>query len=65
MQTKPAYSIPQFCEAYGVGRSLVYQEIRSKRLRATKIGRRTLISAEAAQEWLRRHESVAARGEAA
>lgn len=65
MQTKPAYSIPEFCQAHGIGRSLAYQEIRNKRLRATKIGRRTIITHEAAQEWLKACEAETVRHGAA
>jgi excisionase family DNA binding protein len=46
-----AYSIDDFAEATGVGRSKLYQEIRAGRLHAKKLGSRTLITAEAADEW--------------
>jgi hypothetical protein len=50
-------SVSAFCADHGVSRSLFYrlqQEERGPRL--TKIGRRTLISAEAAAEWRARME---------
>lgn len=49
--TPLAWSVPQFAEVHGIGRSAVYLEIRSGRLLAAKVGRRTVITAEAAAEW--------------
>jgi excisionase family DNA binding protein len=48
-----ALSIEQFCDHYGVGRTTTYEEIKSGRLPARKIGKRTLISVDDAEEWLR------------
>ena len=47
-----AFSIPEFCRRYGIGRTNAYQEIAAGRLRAVKAGRRTLITHEAAEAWL-------------
>lgn len=47
-----AYTIPDFCRAYGVGRSYTYEEIKAGRLRIVKAGRRTLIPAADARAWL-------------
>jgi hypothetical protein len=47
-----AFSVDQFCQLYGVGRTLAYAEIKAERLLASKAGRRTLISFEAAEAWL-------------
>jgi excisionase family DNA binding protein len=41
--TKPTHSIPEFVATYGVSRSAVYREIRDGRLKAVKVGRRTMI----------------------
>ena len=49
--TKSAYSIDEFCEDNGLGRTRVYEEISSGRLRTLKVGRRRLITAEAATAW--------------
>ncbi|BCH33020.1 hypothetical protein MesoLjLc_49500 [Mesorhizobium sp. L-8-10] len=51
-QLKVAYSIDEFCEAYGVGRTLAYEEVAAGRLLTRKAGRRTLIRAVDAQAWL-------------
>jgi excisionase family DNA binding protein len=52
--TKPTYSIPEFVATFGVSRSAVYREIRDGRLKAVKVGRRTMIRATDANAWLRR-----------
>jgi len=49
-----ALSIGEFVQRYGVGRTTAYQEISSGRLRARKIGKRTIISVDDAEEWLHR-----------
>jgi len=46
-------SIGEFSQRYGVGRTTTYEEIKSGRLRARKIGKRTIISVDDAEEWLR------------
>ena len=47
-----AFSINEFCRRYGIGRTNAYEEIAAGRLRAVKVGRRTLITLEAAEAWL-------------
>ena len=49
-----AMSIDEFCSRYGPGRTKVYQELKSGRLRARKIGTRTVIAEDDAEDWLRR-----------
>jgi len=46
--------IEEFCGQYGLGRTRVYQEIKMGRLSARKVGRRTLITIDDAEDWLRR-----------
>jgi excisionase family DNA binding protein len=46
-----AYDIPEFCEAYRIGRTTAYAEIAAGRLRARKVGRRRLIGVNDAEEW--------------
>lgn len=50
--TPNAFTVDGFCSAYGVGRSLLYEEIRAGRISVRKAGRRTLIRKEDAQAWL-------------
>ena len=49
-----ALSMAQFCRRYGVGRTKAYEEIKRGRLRARKIGRRTVIAVDDAEAWLQR-----------
>lgn len=49
---KVAFDINEFCEAFGVGRSFVYQELAEGRLKAKKVGRKNLITKQQADEWL-------------
>lgn len=47
-------SVDEFCEAYGLSKSMFYKLLRTgKAPRIMKVGRRTLISFEAAEEWQR------------
>lgn len=49
---KLAYSIAEFCELVGLGRTGAFKEIRERRLRAVKVGRRTLIPVAEVKAWL-------------
>lgn len=49
---KAAFDIESFCRRHSIGRIKVYQEITKGRLRAIKVGRRTLITAADAYAWL-------------
>lgn len=54
-------SIGEFVQQYGVGRTTTYEEIKSGRLRARKIGKRTIIDVEDAEAWLRNLPIVKAK----
>jgi excisionase family DNA binding protein len=47
-----AFSIDEICERNGVGRTTLYAEIKDKRLKVRKVRRRTIITAEAEDDWL-------------
>ena len=47
-----ALSVAQFCSWASIGRTIAYQEIAMGKLRARKVGRRTLIPFAEAQRWL-------------
>ncbi len=49
---KQAFSIKEFCTAFGLGKTSVYKEIKEGRLKTKKPNRRTIITRQAAQEWL-------------
>lgn len=52
MQYKIALSIREACEAAGVGRTVLYEDIAKGRLVAHKRGRRTLIKVIELERWL-------------
>lgn len=52
LDTALAWSVDQFADIAGLGRSFVYEELRAGRLKGRKAGRRTLILAEEGQEFL-------------
>jgi excisionase family DNA binding protein len=47
----PALTLKDFCDAYRVCRETAYQQIRAGRLRAVKLGRKTLILRADAEAW--------------
>jgi len=49
-----AMSVDEFCERYDVGRTKAYEEIFAGRLKARKLGKRTLIPISEAEAWLNR-----------
>lgn len=57
--SKLAYSIAEFCELVGLGRTGAFKEIRLQRLKAVKVGRRTLIPATEVKAWLDRLATAA------
>ena len=50
---KRSFSIKTFCERNEVGRTTAYAEINAGRLRASKVGRRTIITDKNEAEWLK------------
>jgi excisionase family DNA binding protein len=51
-RTARAFAIKEFCRRYAIGRTTAYAEIAAGRLLAVKVGKRTLITYEAAEAWL-------------
>jgi hypothetical protein len=47
-----AYSIESFAKAADIGRTTVYEAIRTGRLKAKKVGSRTIITTPAARDYL-------------
>ncbi len=56
-----AFDVPGFCQAYNVSRSTFYEETKAGRLRTFAVGRRRLVSYEAAEDWRRLLERESAR----
>jgi hypothetical protein len=48
-----ARTVKQFCLDYGIGKTFTYAEIKAGRLRARKIGSKTLILHEDSEAWAR------------
>ncbi len=46
-----AFTIKEFCDAYRLCRESAYRQIRTGKLRAVKLGRRTLILRSDAEAW--------------
>lgn len=58
-----AFTVQQFCDNYQIGRNLFYKMVATGTGPALmKVGRRTLISHEAANEWRERVERKTAEG---
>lgn len=47
-----AFSVNEFCNWAGIGRTAAYAEMKAGRLQARKFGRRTLIFKSEAERWL-------------
>jgi predicted DNA-binding transcriptional regulator AlpA len=55
------FSIATFCKAYGISRALFYKlQSQGRAPRTFNVGRRVLISKDAAQAWLSEMEGTAA-----
>jgi predicted site-specific integrase-resolvase len=51
--TRRAYTRKQFCDAYGIGKTMFFQLVRSGQLKVRKPSvRKTLVEAEEAERWL-------------
>jgi len=50
-QSQPLLSIPDFVRTHSISRTQAYREIGSGRLVASKVGKRTVITAENAAAW--------------
>lgn len=50
--TQMAYDIKSTVALLSIGRTKLYEEIKSGRLKSIKVGRRTLIPAQSLNEWL-------------
>ena len=48
---KRSFSLKTFCERNGIGLTTAYAEIKAGRLRAHKVGTRTIIFDESEDEW--------------
>jgi hypothetical protein len=64
-QDRDAFSIAEFCNRHGISQSKYFQiAAEGQGPRVMRVGKRVLISREAATEWRRAREQVAERGAA-
>lgn len=52
MSDKLSFSIREVIQKTGIGRTKIFAEIRAGRLRARKLGRRTIIAAADLEHWI-------------
>ncbi|MFO0389953.1 MAG: helix-turn-helix domain-containing protein [Alphaproteobacteria bacterium] len=52
LNDKALYSVTEVIELVGIGRTMLYKEIRAGRLKIRKCGKRTLILATELNRWL-------------
>lgn len=52
-ETNPeAFTVDRFCATFGLGRTFVYEQIKTRKLRAVKTGARTLILRRDVEDWI-------------
>ena len=49
--SKELYTVTEFCEAYGIGRTTFYREVGEGKLRVVKIGAATRVRRADAEAW--------------
>jgi len=57
MSEEIAYDLPGFVNAFHVSRAKVFVEIKAGRLQSFNVGRRRLISKQAAEKWMHEREA--------
>jgi len=63
--SKNLSTLAEFCRDHSVGKTYAYEEIGAGRLQASKAGRKTVITAEAAEAWRASLPKINARKAAA
>ena len=61
VMVRPAYTADGFCAEFGIGKSKFYEEIRAGRLKAYKVGDRTMIAGEDGLAWRDRYRAQGCR----
>jgi excisionase family DNA binding protein len=51
VSSKKAFAVREFCDQYGICRDTFYSEVKCGRLRALKVGKRTLVLKSDAEVW--------------
>lgn len=55
-------SVKQFCDEYRVGTTRLYEEVKYGRIRLRKLGRKSLITRDEAERWLKNLPTSSANG---
>jgi excisionase family DNA binding protein len=51
VSSKEAFAVREFCDRYGICRDTFYSEVKRGRLRALKVGKKTLVLKSDAESW--------------
>ena len=60
MELRIAFSIPDAARLAGLGKSLLYEQIKQGKLRTFKVGNRRLVSRDALEQYIREREQETA-----
>ena len=60
MERQIAFSVPDAARLAGLGKSLLYEQIKQGKLRTFKVGNRRLVSRDALEEYIRQREQETA-----
>ena len=62
MEPQFAFSVPDAAKLAGLGKSLLYEEIREGRLKTFRVGSRRLVSRDALEQYIREREQETGTG---
>jgi Helix-turn-helix domain len=57
---KRAYTRPEFCDVHGIGQTKFYEEVKEGRLKVRKVGRKTIVLRDDAEDWLQQLPTLSA-----
>jgi excisionase family DNA binding protein len=53
-----AYTVNEFCEAHGIGRTTFYDQVAKGLIRVLKVGRKTIVPIAESENWMKRLSEV-------
>jgi hypothetical protein len=57
---KRAYTRLEFCDAHGIGQTKFYEEVKEGRLKVRKVGRKSIVLRDDAEDWLQQLPTLSA-----
>ena len=57
-ESPQGYSVPQFLQRWGIGRTTFYKELANGNLKTIKIGKRRLVTLRGELEWIKAKEKL-------